>query len=277
MITRNRCRDALAAVQRLRELPDRPSIIVVDNGSDDGTVTALRSISDDDLTVIDLGRNAGAAGRNVGVAAARTAYVAFVDDDSGWEPDALERAVDVLDAHPRLAVLAAAVLVGDDRRLDPTCIAMAASPLPAESDLPGPPVLGFIACGAVVRRDAFLEVGGFDEHLGVGGEETPLAVEMAMAGWGLCYVDSVVARHWPSPVRDTRGRRRRVVRNDLWLVWRRRRITTVAAFTAKAAVAALEDPDARAGLSDALGGLRRVIRERRPVDADLEAALRRLD
>jgi hypothetical protein len=65
-------------------------------------------------------------------------------------------------------VLAARVLVGPDRRRDPVCDEMAHSPLGRAADLPGPSVLGFIACGAVVRRSAFLEVGGFHARLGVG-------------------------------------------------------------------------------------------------------------
>jgi GT2 family glycosyltransferase len=81
------------------------------------------------------------------------------------------------------------------------CQEMADSPLQPADDLPGPPLLGFIACGAVVRRDAFLEVGGFDARLGVGGEEELLALDLAARGWGLAYVDEVVAHHYPSPSR----------------------------------------------------------------------------
>jgi hypothetical protein len=49
------------------------------------------------------------------------------------------------------------------------------SPLPRQPDLPGPPVLGFVACGAVVRRSAYLAVGGFSPVVFFLGEETLLA------------------------------------------------------------------------------------------------------
>lgn len=52
---------------------------------------------------------------------------------------------------------------------------MAVSPLPAEAGLPGRPVLGFLACGAVVRKTAYLEVGGFSDFLFFIGEEGLLA------------------------------------------------------------------------------------------------------
>src|SRR5262245_34272344 len=59
-------------------------------------------------------RNLGAAGRNAGVRAARTPYVALCDDDAWWAPGALARAAHLLDVHPTLAVVCARVLVGPD-------------------------------------------------------------------------------------------------------------------------------------------------------------------
>ena len=203
-------------------------------------------------------------------------YVAFSDDDSWWAPGALARAVELLERHPRLAVLAARVLVGPDERLDPVCREMARSPLPPAADLPGPSVLGFIACGAVVRRAAFLEVGGFDVRLGVGGEEELLSVDLAARGWGLAYVEEVVAHHHPSPSRDPSGRRRVQVRNALWSAWLRRPLGGAARQTAHLAALALHQRGARSGILLALLGLPWVLRERRPVHPELEAELRTL-
>jgi hypothetical protein len=143
-----------------------------------------------------LPRNRGAVARNVGVELADTPYVAFADDDSWWAPGALERAADLFDAHPRLAVLAGRVLIGPEERLDPFCRLLADSPLGQEADLPGPSILGFLACAAVVRRDAFLAVGGFDPVVGFLGEEERVSLDLAAAGWGvgLCR-----GHHGPSP------------------------------------------------------------------------------
>jgi hypothetical protein len=145
--TRNRGPELLGTLTRLLALSERPRIVVVDNGSTDGTAELVRA------------------------------------------------------RHPDVQVV---------------CQEMADSPLQPADDLPGPPLLGFIACGAVVRRDAFLEVGGFDARLGVGGEEELLALDLAARGWGLAYVDEVVAHHYPSPSRDPADRRRLLVRNALW-------------------------------------------------------------
>src|SRR5215211_5264902 len=216
MITRNRCAEAQRAVDRLLKLPEAPPVIVVDNGSTDDTVATLLG-KGGQVCVIPLGRNAGAAGRNVGVRAASTPYVAFADDDSSWAPGALRHAISIFEQHPRLGLIAARVLIGDDQLVDPTCEEMARSRLPHEPGGAGPAVLGFIACGAVVRRSAFLAGGGFDERYGVGGEEGPLAIELAARGWALTYLDDVTAQHWPSPRRDPASRRRIVTRNALWL------------------------------------------------------------
>ena len=276
LITRDRRDELLRTLAELAAVEDASGVVVVDNASSDGTVEAVRSAFPDVATVA-LDRNRGAAGRNVGVEMADTPYVAFADDDSWWAPGSLAAAARVLDAHPDVAVVAATVLVGDRGEVDPTCVEMGASPLPADPGLPGPPVLGFIACGAVVRRSAFLDVGGFDERFGVGGEEALLAIDLARAGWQLCYVPSLTAIHMPSAIRDPAGRRRRVLRNDVWVSWLRRRTRTAVRHTGTLALAATRDRAARAALGDAVLGAPRLLVGRRRVDMGLEHRLRLLE
>jgi GT2 family glycosyltransferase len=229
-----------------------------------------------DVHTIGLSDNRGGAARNVGVRHAGSPYVAFSDDDSWWAPEALTRAIAILDGNPRLGLVAARVLVGAEEMPDPACAEMAASPLTGDPDLPGKPVLGFIACGAVVRSDAFLDAGGFDARLGVGGEEELLAVDLARAGWALCYVDDVVAHHFPSPVRDRFCRTRSIAANALRVAWLRRRLPGAALRTARILRPALADAAVRAGARDALRDTPWIIRERRPVTKELERALRLL-
>ena len=275
--TRNRLPDLLATLRRIEALPERPRVVVVDNGSVDGTPQRVRT-RHRDVHVVGLGRNLGAGARTVGVRHARTPYVAFSDDDSWWEPGALTRAVRAFEAHPRLGLVAARVLVGPDQRLDPVCSVMASSPLGPDPSLPGPPVLGFVTCGSIVRRSAFLEVKGFDSRLGIGGEELALAIELAAAGWGLAYLEEVVAHHHPSPVsRDRPGRRRQVVRNDLLVTWLRRPLPSALRATVRTMASSFRDPDARAALADAARHLPWVARERRVVAPELERDLRTLE
>src|SRR4051794_40583957 len=98
IITRNRRDELLQTLPKLVELPQAPAVIVVDNASTDGTVEAVRDRFPT-AEVIALGANEGAAGRNIGVERATTPYVAFSDDDSWWDADALSTAADILDAH----------------------------------------------------------------------------------------------------------------------------------------------------------------------------------
>jgi GT2 family glycosyltransferase len=273
--TRNRVHELLSTLAALERLPERPRVVVVDNGSEDDTASWVRK-RHEAVEVVELERNLGAAARTVGARLVPERYVAFSDDDSWWAPGSLARAVELLERHPRLALLAACILVGPEQRLDPVCAAMAASPLPRAADLPGPSVLGFVACGAVVRRSAFLDAGGFHPRFGVGGEEELLAVDLDARGWGLAYAPEVVAHHHPSPSRDPAGRRRVQVRNALWSAWLRRRPFGLVRQAARALPAALADPAGRAGVLDAARGLPWVLRERRPVPAELERALRTL-
>ncbi|WP_067133503.1 glycosyltransferase family 2 protein [Microtetraspora malaysiensis] len=257
-----------------RSLPRHEAhVILVDNGSTDGSPRFVRERFPR-VEVVEAGRNLGAPARNVGVLRARTPYVAFAGDDSWWAPGALDRAAAIMDAHPRLAVLAGRVLVGEDGRLDPICGEMAAGRLGLEPDLPGPSVLGFLARGAVVRRDAYLAAGGFDDVVFFVGEEERLAVDLAAAGWGLAYVEDVVAHHHPSPSGDPRGRQALAVRNAL-LTAVLRRPWRVVAIGALAALRA--GPAGRRGLRDAARTLPSALPLRRRLPPPVEAARSLLD
>jgi GT2 family glycosyltransferase len=266
--SRNRREDLLITLPR-HEAP----VILVDNASTDGTVEAVRAMHPQ-VTVLPQTRNLGAAGRTVGVARAATPFVAFADDDSWWAPGDLARAVQIMRVHPRLAVLVARVLVGTEEQLDPVCAQMAASPLGTPPDLPGPMLLGFIACGAMVRTEPFTAVGGFDPVVRFPGEEERLALDLAAAGWGISYVDSVTVHHHPSPARHSPEERQAAI-------WRSRLLTAAMRLpwadvlrTVREAMAA--GAAGRAGVRRALPDLSAALRSRRVVPQSVLSDLRRL-
>jgi GT2 family glycosyltransferase len=274
VITRNRLESLLHTLERLRGLPAVPPVVVVDNASTDGTALAVRG-THPDVDVVRLDRNVGAAGRTVGVLRASTPYVAFSDDDSWWDAGALDEAASLLDRNPRLAVVAGRILVGPEGRLDPVCREMAHSPL---GELPGagPVVLGFVACGAVVRRSAYLEVGGFHPRYGVGGEEALLAIDLAERGWLCAYVDRVVASHHPSPQRGVGDRQVGTTRNDLWTLWLRHPPPAAVIGTLQRLRRWRTEPGVLAGLRQAVAGWRWVLGERAVVTPATARALRLL-
>jgi GT2 family glycosyltransferase len=266
--SRNRRDDLLATLPR-HEAP----VVLVDNASTDGTVEAVRSTRPD-VTVLPLDRNHGAHGRTLGVARAGTPFVAFADDDSWWAPGDLARAVEVMRAHPRLAVLNARILVGPEERLDAVCREMAGSPLGTPPDLPGPALLGFVACGALVRTEAFEAVGGFDPVVRFPGEEERLALDLAAAGWGLAYVDSVTVHHHPSTRRHDPVRRQAAI-------WRSRALTAVMRhhvpeLAGVLATAVRSGRPGVEGLIRAAPDLPAALLRRRPIPADVRSDLRLL-
>jgi N-acetylglucosaminyl-diphospho-decaprenol L-rhamnosyltransferase len=276
MITHNRGDQIRIALEHLLALPERPRLIVVDNGSSDETVDAARSMGRQ-VDVLALGHNLGCAGRNAGVMAAKTPYVAFSDDDSWWQPGALSQAVDLFDANLSLGLLAARILVGPEERLDPLSHAMVTGPLARfswkRSRTVCIPIVGFAACGSVIRRSAFLDAGGFEQRFGVGGEEEIFALDLLRKGWQMAYVDEIVAYHHPSPVRDTAKRKRHEVRNALWSAWLRRPLGSAWAATWRIVSSAHRDAACRAGIRDAVAGLSWVLPARKPVPAEIDRQL----
>jgi N-acetylglucosaminyl-diphospho-decaprenol L-rhamnosyltransferase len=269
--TYNRRRTLHATLDRFggRTMP----MIVIDNGSEDGSAPFVRAFHPK-VTVVALPRNVGAAARNIGVQLAKTRYVAFCDDDCWWRPGAIARGAELLDAHAGVALLNARVLVGACERVDEACALMAASPLAKKTACRGRPIVSFLAGASIVRREAFIAAGGYHGRYHIGAEEPLLALDLIERGWELIYADDLVVHHYPCPSgRSPELRRRVTMRNRLWTAWLRRSWRGAWRATLALAAAACRDPTARAALLEALLGVPWVARERRPVQPCVEAML----
>jgi len=274
VLTYNRREVVRQTVASLKALNEAWPIVVVDNGSTDGTAEALAA-DHPDITLVRCPRNLGAAGRNAGVDAVRTRYVAFCDDDTCWQPGALAQAAHILDLHPDVAVVNARILVGAANEEDPTCTLMSRSPLPSEG-LPGHRLLGFMAGASVMRADAYRECGGYSPKLFIGGEEMLLAYDLAARNWAMVYCAGVVTRHDPSLLRDAVRRRSLLVRNAIWIAWLRLPARDAWRETRRAWRQAVAEGHPLTTLADTLRGMPWALWHRRVVPAPVRAMQRRL-
>jgi GT2 family glycosyltransferase len=276
LITHNRRDELLRTLAKLEELPGSPPVIVADNGSADGTAAAVRRLHPA-AEVIAARSNLGAVARNLAVRQVTTPYVAFCDDDTWWEPGALQRCAEALDAHPDVAVATARIIVEPAGLEDPIVAELAGSPVPGRPGLPGPALMSFLAGASVLRVRPFRQAGGFSPRLWLGGEEELLAADLVTAGHYLCYLPGAVVHHAPSGRRDPRLRRWLGIRNTLWFTWLRRPLPAAARRTAELARTVPRDRTSAAAFAAALAGLPWVLRERRPLPAHVESAIRLLD
>jgi GT2 family glycosyltransferase len=276
VITHQRRDEVLLALSRLVALPERPHVVVVDNGSTDGTAAAVAERFPQ-VELVASPENLGAIGRNVGVARVDTPYVAFCDDDTWWDPGSLRTAADVLDACPRLAVVTARILVEPGGREDPIVPELRDSPVRGADWLPGPALGSFLAGASVLRREAFTEVGGFLERLWLGGEEELMAGDLAAAGWELCYLPALTVHHQASRARDSHRRRRDGIRNTLWTTWLRRPVRPALRRTAHLLRTLPRDRVTAQGLWAAARGVPWVLRERRVLPPHAEARFAALE
>lgn len=274
--TRDRSAELVRTLTELTALRPSPPVLVVDNGSKDDTVSKAEAFPG--VRVIRLPRNIGAAARNLGVAVARTPYVAFSDDDSWWAGDALPEAERVLDAHEEVGLVAAKPLVGPSEREDPVVPLMEQSPLGTPDGLPGPAVLGFLACAAVVRRKAYLQAAGFSPLLRFGAEERLLSYDLAARGWRLCYVDRVRAHHHPSSHRPSHGWRERIeLRNTLLITVMRRPVRRCLVEGFRVLTRIPREPGVLGAIAGTLRRLPWALAERQPLPAGVEHQIRVLE
>jgi peptidoglycan/xylan/chitin deacetylase (PgdA/CDA1 family) len=139
-------------------------VVVVDDGSRDGTAEALAAVGDPRVTVIRFEESRGvAAARNTGIERARGRWIAFLDDDDLWAPRKLRNQLDAA-ARSGATLVWSAVLYLDEmarvRRVE-------AGPDPAElgARLRAGNVIPAVASNLMARTELMAERGGFDTSL----------------------------------------------------------------------------------------------------------------
>lgn len=188
------------------------AVLVVDNGSTDGTVLYLER-EWPAVNVLVLPENLGfAAAVNRGVAATEGEYVALLNNDveldSGW----LDELVSALDTYPEAASATPKLLSYHDRtRLDGAGDELSWSgvcsrrgygqPDTGQFDAPGE---AFSACGgaSLYRRSALERIGPFDEDLFAYLEDVDWGFRARLAGYGCRYVPGALAYHMGGATTD---------------------------------------------------------------------------
>ena len=191
-------------------------IVVVDNGSTDGSTEVLQSF-EGSCRLISSPRNGGyGAGANLGARSIACDLVFICNPDLVAEPDAIGRLVESLDAR-RDAAVAGPMLLETDGSVYPS-----GRTFPDLRDALGHGFVGLFwrnnpwtrryrllgddqhrardadwvsGAGFLVRRDAFEAVGGFDEAYFMYVEDVDLCWRLHRAGWGVVYEPSARIVH----------------------------------------------------------------------------------
>ncbi len=148
-------------------------LIVVDDGSTDGTAAVVEGFQTDPRVRLIRQENRGvAAAVNVGIGAARAPYAALIDADDLWMPDYLEEMGRVLDADPNSGFAYTDAWVLDQRRARFWRMSSnayvgepATPPADPEAFLAALLEINFVFGLAAIRRTAFEAIGGVDGSL----------------------------------------------------------------------------------------------------------------
>lgn len=174
----------------IRQSYEHWELIVVDDGSDDGSEQIVQSLAERDgrIRCIALGGNSGgpAAPRNVGLDQARGSYIAFLDADDLWLPDKLERQLAFLRTR-RLGVCGAGVRLinAKGERLG--------------ERVPSGPVTysSLLACNRLILSTVLLraEVLGGRRFEPIGHEDYLLWLELARDGVSMAVLPEVLGQY----------------------------------------------------------------------------------
>jgi O-antigen biosynthesis protein len=183
----------LEALSRL-DYP-RYEVIVVDDGSTDGTAAAAAKF--DFVRLISTDNGGLSRARNVGLEAARGAVVAYLDDDARPEPSWLSHLVRALMDGPHVAVGGPNIAPPDDG-LAADCVANA----------PGGPTHVLLSdgeaehipgCNMAFRADALRAIGGFDPVFRVAGDDVDVCWRLQEHGETIGFAPSAMVWHHRRP------------------------------------------------------------------------------
>ena len=194
---------ALDALAKQRRRADR--IVVVDNASTDGSREAVAQLPGVELIPLDANVGFAAANNIAAAAVADCDWLAFLNPDAFPEPQWLERLLRAAEEHPGIAMFASELrLASDPSKLDGAGDAYHVSGLPwriahgerAPTDHLEPrEVFSPCAAAALVRRDIFNEVHGFDPSFFCYLEDVDLAFRLRLLGHRCLYVPGAVVWH----------------------------------------------------------------------------------
>ena len=188
-------------------------VIVVDDGSTDGTFKALQH-EWPEARVVRLESNRGyTRAVNHGVLAGEAEYVVLLNNDVELQPDCLERLVSPMQSDPGVGSVAALMLAPDESTIDSFGIttdstlagfARMRGKLRSDALDHAPVLVGPEGTTAAYRRTAWEEAGGLDETITAYMEVLDLALRLRTAGWTSAGAPDAVGIHLGS---GTYGRR----------------------------------------------------------------------
>ncbi|RYY07286.1 MAG: glycosyltransferase [Sphingobacteriaceae bacterium] len=193
--TNNRKNEVLSTIAQTKELTksdhNNYEIVVIDNASTDGSADAIKS-NYNGVIIIDNQTNTGVSSRNLGFEIAKGEYLIMLDDDSNIE-FGLEEALDFLDRNPQIGVLALNVVNG---------------PYTSALWTDGQESVGFIGCGAIIRREVYKKIGGIAEWISFGTEEWEYGLRVTNAGYEVRYFAGCHVNHRASIINRSNKRNR---------------------------------------------------------------------
>ena len=208
IVTWNRKKDVLETVESVYEQTYQNfEIIVVDNGSDDGTIVALRLFRPE-VRIVALDRNIGiSAGRNAGIRIARGEIIFCLDSDASLHHNALTNLVNRFQADLDIGVINSKIVNAYTRELDGGPGWAYSEEQKANQNVEFLS-WSFSEGGAAIRKQVFDQIGLFWELLFFGCEGQEFSLRVWDAGYKVLYYPEFIVYHRASPQQRVAGKDR---------------------------------------------------------------------
>lgn len=206
MPTRNRSRELAFTLEQLgmldlESLGGESEVVIVDNGSESPIDLPERLSNSIAVIRVGLDENLGTGARNIGAQHAKGRWIIMLDDDSNLMPGEVGAYLSGLDSN--VAAVGGEILLPTGRH-----------------EAGGLPEV-IVGCGCAIRRDVFLEVGGYDTGFGYYAEEYDLCAKLIADGYRIGQTRAIGFEHRKCAAgRNMDEILYRLVRNNGWVIQR---------------------------------------------------------
>ncbi|SEO49434.1 hypothetical protein SAMN05444671_3595 [Flavobacterium sp. CF108] len=184
-------------------------IIIVDDGSDIVTQNVLKTIKQENITILYQKNSGPSAARNTGIKLAKGDYILTLDADDYFDPDFISKALNILTTNNKIGLVSCWIKVFTEKGIIERF-------KPEGGDLKILILGNGASAGSVFfRKQCWIDAGGYDENMRKGYEDWEFNISVVKAGWKIEIIEEYLF-NYRKKIRSRNSQADKFHKYELW-------------------------------------------------------------